>query len=71
MCLAVPSKVVAVEGSKATVEIGGVTRKVDTSLVPEVRVGDYVLVHTGYAITVIDAEEAQETLKLFEAIMEE
>jgi hydrogenase expression/formation protein HypC len=69
MCLAVPSRVTAIEGKKAKVELVGVTRTVDITLVPKVKVGDYVLVHTGYAITVIDEMEAQETLKLFDELI--
>jgi len=64
MCLAVPVQVVSIEGSEAEVEIGGVKRQVSIMLTPEVKVGDYVLLHTGYAINVIDEAEAQETLKL-------
>ena len=69
MCLAVPVQVVSVEGNEAQVEIGGVKRKVSIMLTPEVRVGDYVLLHTGYAISVIDEAEAEETLKLFTEII--
>jgi hydrogenase expression/formation protein HypC len=64
MCLAVPVQVVSIEGNEAEVEIGGVRRQVSIMLTPEVKVGDYVLLHTGYAINVIDEAEAQETLKL-------
>lgn len=64
MCLAVPVQVVSVEGNEAEVDIGGVKRKVSITLTPDARVGDYVLLHTGYAIGVIDQAEAQETLKL-------
>jgi len=66
MCLAVPVRIVSVEGTNAEVEIGGVRRQVSLWLTPEARVGDYVLLHTGYAITVIDEAEAEQTLKLFE-----
>jgi hydrogenase expression/formation protein HypC len=66
MCLAVPVKVVSVEGNMAEVEIGGVKRQISIMLTPEAKVGDYVLLHTGYAINVIDEEEALETLKIFE-----
>ena len=66
MCLAVPVKVVSIEGNEAEVEIGGVKRRVSIILTPEARVGDYVLLHTGYAINVIDEAEAQETLKILE-----
>jgi hydrogenase expression/formation protein HypC len=66
MCLAVPVRVVSIEGNEAEVEIGGVRRRVSIMLTPEANVGDYVLLHTGYAINVIDEAEAQETLKLLE-----
>jgi hydrogenase expression/formation protein HypC len=66
MCLAVPVQVVSIEGNEAEVEIGGVKRRVSIALTPEVKAGDYVLLHTGYAINVIDEAEAQETLKIFE-----
>jgi len=66
MCLAVPVKVVSIEGIEAEVEIGGVKRRVSIMLTPEARVGDYVLLHTGYAINVIDEAEALETLKILE-----
>lgn len=68
MCLAVPSQVKSIEGQYAEVEIGGVSRKVSIALTPEVKIGDYVLVHTGYSITVLDEDEARETLKLFNEI---
>jgi len=66
MCLAVPVKVVSIEGSEAEVEIGGVKRRVSIMLTPEARVGDYVLLHTGYSINVINEAEARETLKILE-----
>ena len=65
MCLAVPSQVKAIEGQYARVEIGGVSRNVSIILTPDVKVGEYILVHTGYSIGVINEEEAQETIKLF------
>ncbi|MBE0415885.1 MAG: HypC/HybG/HupF family hydrogenase formation chaperone [Dehalococcoidia bacterium] len=66
MCLAIPALVKSIEGNEAEAEIGGISRKISIILTPEARVGDYVLLHTGYAINVIDEEEAEETLKLFE-----
>ena len=66
MCLAVPVKVVSINGNEAEVEIGGVSRRVSIVLTPEAKVGDYVLLHTGYAINVINEAEAQETLKILE-----
>jgi len=56
----------SIEGNEAEAEIGGIGRRISILLTPEVKVGDYVLLHTGYAINVIDEEEAMETLKLFE-----
>jgi hydrogenase expression/formation protein HypC len=66
MCLAVPVKVVSIEGNEAEVEIGGVRRRVSIVLTPEAKAGDYVLLHTGYAINVVNEAEAQETLKILE-----
>ena len=66
MCLAIPVQIEEVEGSDAVVAISGVRRKVSIALTPEARVGHYVLIHAGYAIGVLDEEEARESLKLFE-----
>jgi len=68
MCLAIPTLIKSIEGTTARAEIGGVERIVSLALTPEARVGDYVLIHTGFAINVIDEEEALETLDLFEEI---
>jgi len=69
MCLAIPGKVLEVEGNTAKVDFGyGTTRNVDITLV-DVEVGQYVLVHVGYAIQVLDKEEAEETLKLWREIL--
>ena len=68
MCLAIPALIKSVEDKEADVEMGGVSRRISLWLTPEAGVGDYVLVHTGYAINVIDQEEAEETLRLFEEI---
>jgi hydrogenase expression/formation protein HypC len=68
MCLAVPVRVVSIEGDEAETEIGGVRYRASIALTPEVMVGDYVLLHTGYAIGVVDEVEAKETLKLLEEI---
>ena len=68
MCLAIPALIKSIENNEGEVEIGGVIRRVSFWLTPEARVGDYVLLHTGYAISVIDEEEAKETLSLLEEI---
>jgi len=70
MCLAIPAKVVSVRQEKARVDFGeGVLREVNVTLV-KAKVGDYVLVHAGYAIQVLDEKEALETLKLWNEILE-
>ncbi|MBS7607955.1 MAG: HypC/HybG/HupF family hydrogenase formation chaperone [Candidatus Bathyarchaeia archaeon] len=70
MCLAIPAKVVKIQDGKAQVDFGeGVLREVDISLV-EVKVGEYVLVHAGYAIQALSQEEAEETLRLWRELLE-
>jgi len=66
--LAVPMRVVAVNGNEAEVEQGGTKLRVRVDLVEDVRVGDYVLVHAGFAIQKLDEEEAFETLRLLEML---
>lgn len=69
MCLAIPAKVLEIQGNIAKVDFGhGTTREVDITLV-DVKKGQYVLVHVGYAIQVLDEEEAEETLKLWREIL--
>jgi hydrogenase expression/formation protein HypC len=70
MCLAIPALIKYIEDKEADVEIGGITRRISLWLTPEARVGDYVLVHTGYAINVLDQKEAEETLTLLRQIAE-
>lgn len=70
MCLAIPGKVASVEKDTAKVDFGeGVLREVNVTLV-NVKVGEYVLVHAGYAIQVLDEKEALETLSLWNQILE-
>jgi hydrogenase expression/formation protein HypC len=69
MCLAVPAKVMKINGEVAEVDFGeGILREVNIALV-ETKIGEYVLVHAGYAITVLDREEAEETLRLWSEIL--
>ena len=70
MCLAIPALVRSIDGYQAEVDIGGITRQISIQLTPEVKVGDYVLLHTGYAINVIDQVEAEETLELLRQLSE-
>jgi hydrogenase expression/formation protein HypC len=71
MCLAVPLQVKRIDGVMAEVEMGGVSREISLALTPEAQVGDYVLVHTGFAISVLDEAEALETLALFAELEEQ
>lgn len=64
MCLAIPVQIETIDGERGTVALAGNRTDVVLSLVPEAVVGDWVLVHAGYAITRIDAEEARETFAL-------
>ena len=68
MCVALPVKLVRVENHQGVGEIGGSTVKMRLDLLPEAQVGDYVLVHAGFAIQKVDEEEAEETLRLLQAI---
>ena len=70
MCLAIPALVKTVDGEQAVVDIEGVTREVSLALTPEAKPGDYVLLHTGYAISVIDEAEARETLDVLREMAE-
>jgi hydrogenase expression/formation protein HypC len=69
MCLAVPARIKRIHDNlTAEVEMGGAGLTVSLALTPEARVGEYVIVHTGFAITILDEEEAMETLRLFAEI---
>ncbi len=70
MCLAVPVRIIEIKGQVGRVELGGVLRDISLALTPEAQLGDFVLVHTGFAISVLDEDEAQETLKLFAELEE-
>ena len=71
MCLAIPSEIIEIKDKMATIDVGGVRREVSLLLLPEeVSVGEFVLVHAGFAIHKIDREAAEETLKLIEEIAE-
>ncbi|MEB1813024.1 HypC/HybG/HupF family hydrogenase formation chaperone [Adlercreutzia mucosicola] len=71
MCLAIPAKVAKLEeGNLATVDILGVSREISVDLTPQAQVGDYVLVHAGFAIEVVDEQFAQETIELIKQFPE-
>ncbi len=64
MCLGIPGKVLEIEKNVAKVDVGGLSRDISLDLCPDVSVGEYVLIHTGFAIQKVDEQEAKETLDL-------
>ncbi|MBC7190510.1 MULTISPECIES: HypC/HybG/HupF family hydrogenase formation chaperone [Thermodesulfovibrio] len=72
MCLAVPSKIIEIEDTMATVDVMGLRKQISLMLLPEEpKIGDYVLVHAGFAINKMEPQEAQEALKIFEKIFKD
>jgi hydrogenase expression/formation protein HypC len=74
MCLAVPGKILSISGEDTAragvISFGGAQKEANLAFVPEAQVGDYVLVHAGFAISVVDADEAAQTLEYFRQIGE-
>ena len=68
MCLAFPAKVVDIKDLLATVELSGVTRQASLMLLPEAKLGDYVLVHAGFAMQIVDKQQVDEMLEIFDEI---
>ncbi|MCF8234595.1 MAG: HypC/HybG/HupF family hydrogenase formation chaperone [Bacteroidales bacterium] len=66
MCLSIPAKVEQIEGYFARVTVGGATYQANLQMLDDVKVGDYVLLHTGFAIQKLNEEEAKESLEVFE-----
>ena len=66
MCLAVPVKIISIEDKMGLAQVGEVKRKISLILLDEVAIGDWVLLHAGFAITKIKEKEAQETISLFQ-----
>jgi hydrogenase expression/formation protein HypC len=69
MCLAIPGKIVEIvdeENQIAKVEVGGVKRNINIGMLDDLRIGDYVLIHVGFAMSKVDEEEAQETLRVLQ-----
>ena len=69
MCLAIPGKVVAINGDNADIDFGGVIKQTNVSMV-EAKGGDWVVIHAGFAIEIMDDEEAEETLKLWNEVLD-
>jgi hydrogenase expression/formation protein HypC len=70
MCLGVPARIIAVDGDRATVTLGGIEYRASLQLLEEAGVGDYVILHAGFAIEKIDPAEAEETIRLIRRISE-
>ncbi|MDO5852979.1 MAG: HypC/HybG/HupF family hydrogenase formation chaperone [Thermoplasmata archaeon] len=69
MCLAIPGKIVSIEGDMGDVDFGGVIRKANLSMV-DAEVGEWAVVHAGFAIQVMDEEDAQETIRLWNEVLD-
>jgi len=70
MCLGVPAKVLEIFGNKeAVVEFGGIKRRISVAMVPDVKIGDFVIVHAGFAISKVDEVEANEERKLWDELI--
>jgi len=65
MCLAVPARITSIEGKRATVDMAGVVREASIMMLPDAKIGDYVIIHAGYAIERLDEDEALRTIELF------
>ena len=70
MCLAIPARVIQIEEGLGMVEVGGVVREASFMLLPDAQVGDYVLLHAGYALQKVDEAEAEETIRLLAELAE-
>jgi hydrogenase expression/formation protein HypC len=71
MCLAIPMRLIEIDGAAGVAEVDGVTRRVRLDLLPEVVLGDYILIHAGLAIARVDPDDAQETLSLLRTLADE
>lgn len=71
MCLAIPAQVTKLlENERAIVNVGGITKEISIALLDTISIGDYVIIHVGYALTRLDEIEAQKTLQLFAQMQE-
>ena len=68
MCLAVPAKIKTIDNDQALVDFGGVTKRISLGILSDVKVGEYVLVHAGFAIGKLEEQEAQDTIKIFKEL---
>jgi hydrogenase expression/formation protein HypC len=70
MCLGIPAKLIKIDKDMAEVDVGGARRKISVQLLRDARIGEYVLLHAGFAIQKIDEKKAKQTLKLIEELNE-
>jgi len=69
MCLAIPGKIISIEGEIGDIDFGGVIRKANLAMV-EAKVGDWAVIHAGFAIEVMDEEDAEETIRLWNEVLD-
>lgn len=69
MCLTVPMKIISIDGTSAVVEVSGVRKSARLDVLPKAAIGDYVLIHAGLAIEIVNEAKAKETLEMFEQMM--
>ncbi len=67
MCLAIPAKLIEKKGEIGIVDLGGVNKEISLAFVPQIKEGEWVLLHTGFALEIISEKEAQETIELLQA----
>ncbi|MBU4446115.1 MAG: HypC/HybG/HupF family hydrogenase formation chaperone [Candidatus Marinimicrobia bacterium] len=70
MCLAIPMKVIEIKDNEAIAEVGGVWYRANLTLLPDIKIGEYIIVHAGFAIEKLDEEAALETLKIWQDVSE-
>jgi hydrogenase expression/formation protein HypC len=68
MCLAIPMEIIEINGNEAVAEAGGIRKEVRLDLIESAKIGDFILIHTGYAIERLDPAEARETLELIKQV---
>ncbi|MCF7912314.1 MAG: HypC/HybG/HupF family hydrogenase formation chaperone [Candidatus Cloacimonetes bacterium] len=68
MCLAIPGKIIKISQDQGTVDLGGISQEVSLTFIPQVTLGDWVLIHTGFAINIISESDALQTIELLQAV---
>lgn len=70
MCLAIPMKVININGNEAVAEVGGAEYRANLTILPDIKIGEYIIVHAGFAIERLDEESALETLQIWQDVAE-